>query len=146
MTRTTRHVHRIAVAAIVVAVGTFTVASAAPADRHAVELTFLKSVPGQREQLKEFIVRNWFAMDKIAKQQGLIRDFTLMDTGTDDGSWNVLVAVTYTNDKGYEGITDAFEKIRRAHTTVRVNGMTLRELGAIVDSKRVFEHRGQGQE
>ena len=100
----------------------------------------MKSNPGEREQLKSFIVLNWFAMDKVAKEQGLMSAFTVMDTGTDEGPWNVLVSVTYMNEKGYEGITEAFERIRRAHTTVRVGGKTLRDLGAIVDSKRVFEN------
>lgn len=103
-------------------------------------MTFLKSNPGEREQLKTFIVLNWFAMDKIAKEQSLMSAFTVMDTGTDEGPWNVLVSVTYPNEKGYEGITEAFEKIRRAHVTVRVGGKGLRELGSIVESKRVFEN------
>jgi hypothetical protein len=121
--------------------------TAAPApERRAVELTFLKSNPGEREQLKTFIVLNWFAMDKIAKEQGLMSAFTVMDTGTDEGPWNVLVSVTYMNDKGYEGIAEAFEKIRRAHTTVRVGGKLLRELGAIVESKRVFETPAQANQ
>jgi hypothetical protein len=126
--------------AVIVAMAAITANAAAPSDRRAVELTFLKSNPGQREQLKSFIVLNWFAMDKIAKQQGLMSAFTVMDTGTDEGPWNVLVSVTYMNDKGYEGISEAFEKIRRAHTTVRVEGKGLRELGAIVESKRMFEN------
>jgi hypothetical protein len=116
------------------------VAIAAPTgEKRAVELTFLKSHPGQREQLKTFIVRNWFAMDKIAKDQGLMHAYTVMDTGSDDGSWNVLVSVTYTNDRGYDGIAAAFDKVRQAHTTVLVDGKGLRELGAIVETRRVFE-------
>lgn len=114
--------------------------AATPSERRAVELTFLKSNPGQREQLKSFIVLNWFAMDKIAMEQGLMSAFTVMDTGTDEGPWNVLVSVTYMNEKGYDGISEAFETIRRAHTTVRVEGKVLRELGTIVDSKRLFEN------
>lgn len=114
--------------------------AAQPVERRAVELTFLKSNPGLREQLKTFIVLNWFAMDQIAKQQGLMSAFTVMETGTDEGPWNVLVSVTYMNDKGYEGIAEAFERIRRAHTTVRVDGKGLRDLGTIVDSKRLFEN------
>jgi hypothetical protein len=110
-----------------------------PQNRRAVELTYLKSAPGQREPLKQFIVRNWFAMDRIAVQQGLMRSFTVMDTGTDDGPWNVLVTVTYTDARGYDGIAEAFETIRRAHTPVLVDGKTLRDLGAIVESKRVYE-------
>jgi hypothetical protein len=118
-----------------------TAATAAPStERRAVELTFLKSKPGEREQLKTFIALNWFAMDKIAKEQGLMSAFTVMDTGTDEGPWNVLVSVTYMNEKGYEGVAEAFEKIRRAHTTVRVGGKALRDLGAIVESKRMFEN------
>jgi hypothetical protein len=109
-------------------------------DRRAIELTFLKANPGQRDQLKTFIVLNWFAMDKIAKEQGLMRAFTVMDTGTDEGTWNVLVSVTYMNDKGYDGIVEQFEKIRKAHKTIQVEGKTLRDLGTIVESKRVFEN------
>ena len=108
-------------------------------ERRAVELTFLKSNPGQREQLKSFIVQNWFVMDKIAQNQGLMRAFTVMDSGTDEGPWNVIVAVTYPNDKGYDGIVEAFDKIRRAHTVVRIEGKTLRELGSIIETKRMFE-------
>lgn len=52
--------------------------AAAPIDRRAVELTFLRSNPGQREQLKSFIVLNWFAMDKIAKEKGLMNALTVM--------------------------------------------------------------------
>ena len=114
-------------------------AIAAPQGSRAVQLTFLKSNPGQREQLKRFIVLNWFAMDKIAKDQSLMSAFTVMDTGTDEGAWNVLVSVTYTNEKGYAGVAEQFEKIRKAHTTVLVEGKNLRELGSIVDSKQLLE-------
>jgi hypothetical protein len=130
----------LALAALVLSISVGTAIASTATDRRAVELTFLKSNPGEREQLKSFIVLNWFAMDKIAKEQGLMSAFTVMDTGTDEGPWNVLVSVTYMNEKGYEGIAEAFEKIRRAHTTVRVGGKTLRELGSIVESKRVFEN------
>jgi hypothetical protein len=116
------------------------VAASVPTESRAVELTFLKSSPGEREQLKSFIVLNWFAMDRVAKEQGLMSAFTVMDTGTDEGPWNVLVSVTYMNEKGYEGIVEAFERIRRAHVTVRVGGKGLRELGSIVESKRLFEN------
>lgn len=113
---------------------------ASASERRAVELTFLKANAGQREQLKVFIVANWFAMDRIAQQQGLMKSYTLFDTGTDDGAWNVLVAVTYMDSKGYDGVAVAFEKIRKAHKTVGIEGKTFRELGTIVESKRVFEN------
>ncbi|MFO0227252.1 MAG: hypothetical protein ACK51K_10340 [Gammaproteobacteria bacterium] len=116
--------------------------AAQPVGRRAVELTFLKSNPGQRERLKTFIELNWFAMDRIAQEQGLMSDYTVMDTGTDEGAWNILVSVTYMDEKGYDGIVEAFERIRRAHTTVLVDGKGFRDLGSIVESKRVFEGPG----
>lgn len=119
-------------------------ASSPPAAQRAVELTFLKAHPGQREQLKQFIVLNWFAMDKIAKEQGLMRAYTILDSGSDEGAWNLLVSVTYMNDLGYPGIAEAFERIRSAHRTVLVDGKGLRELGAIVDSRRLLENPAHG--
>jgi hypothetical protein len=111
--------------------------------RLAVELTFLKSKPGQRENLVRFIESNWFAMDKIAVEQGLMREYRVLDTGHDDGPWNVLVAVTYTDAKGYAGVTAAFERIRLAHITVPIGGHAhLRELGTIVESKTTFTRDG----
>lgn len=105
----------------------------------AVEHTFLQSSPGERENLKQFIITNWFAMDKVAKDQGLIDSYRILETGTDQGPWNVLVVVTYKDEKGYEGIAEAFEKIRKQHKTVPANGKLLPQLGKIVDSKRLFE-------
>lgn len=40
---------------------------------------------------------------QIAKGQGLITSFTVLETGTDEGPWNVVVSVTYPNEKGFEG-------------------------------------------
>jgi hypothetical protein len=114
-------------------------AEAAASTRRAVEVTFLKSNPGQREQLRTFIVANWFAMDTIAKEKGLILSFTVLDSGNDDGPWNLMVSTTYLDDKGYEGVAEAFESIRLAHKTVRVQGKTLEDLGAVVDSRKLFE-------
>jgi hypothetical protein len=78
-------------------------------------------------------------MDKIAKAQGLIDSYRIFDTGTEEGPWNVLVVVTYRNEKGYEGIAEAFEKIRKQHKVVPASGKLLPQLGRIVDSKRLFE-------
>lgn len=105
----------------------------------AVELTFLKAEAGQREKLKSFIVQNWFEMDRIAKQQGLLRAYTVLDTGSDEGPWNLLVSVTYHDERGYTGVAEAFEKIRQAHQTVLVDGKALAQLGKIVESKRLLE-------
>jgi hypothetical protein len=114
-------------------------AEAAESTKRAVEITFLKSKPGQRENLRAFIVANWFAMDKIAKEKGLIVSFTVLDSGNDLGPWNLMVLTTYLDDKGYEGVAAAFESIRLSHKTVRVQGKTLDDLGVVVDSKKTFE-------
>jgi hypothetical protein len=106
--------------------------------RRAVELTFLKSKPGARDSLKKFIVLNWFAMDELAKQRGLMESFALLDAASDEGAWNLVVQVAYPDERGYDGIVESFEQIRRAHETVRIDGKGLRELGSIVETRRLF--------
>jgi hypothetical protein len=107
--------------------------------RVAVELTFLKSSPGERGNLVRFIERNWFEMDRIAVEQGLMRDYRLLETDDDSGAWNVLVEVTYTDARGYEGVREAFERIRSAHRTVAVDGRErLRDFGTIVESRKTY--------
>ena len=110
-----------------------------PAGIRAVELTFLKALPGQRENLKRFIVLNWFAMDRIAREQGLLHAYTIMDTGSEDGPWNVMVSTTYRDARGYSGINQAFAKIRASHRTVLVDGKPLEALGSVVDSVQLLE-------
>jgi hypothetical protein len=109
--------------------------------RVAVELTFLKSNPGERDNLIRAVERNWFEMDRIAKKQGLMDDYTVLAAADEEGAWNVLVMVTYRDDRGYAGIREAFEKIRGAHTEIPIDGKRLRDLGAIVESKTTYKHR-----
>jgi hypothetical protein len=116
-------------------------ATAAATPRVAVELTFILAKPGERKRAVEYIERNWFAMDAIAKTQGLMDDYRVMDTGSDEGPWNVLVEVTYRDARGYEGVREAFEKIRAAHREVLIDGKRLRDLGQIVESKKTFSSR-----
>jgi hypothetical protein len=112
----------------------------APGQAHrAVELTFLKALPGERERLRRYIVANWFEMDRVAKLQGLIDDYRLLDSATDDADWHALVVVSYHDDRGYEGIAEAFARIRRAHTPVPIDGKGLRELGTVVLSRKTLE-------
>ncbi len=115
--------------------------AAAATTRVAVELTFILAKPGERERVVEYIERNWFAMDAIAKTQGLMDDYRVMDTGSDEGPWNVLVEVTYRDARGYEGVREAFENIRAAHREVLIDGKRLRDLGKIVESKKTFTSR-----
>lgn len=120
----------------------FALAAPMPPMRQAVQLTYLKAHAGERARLRRFIVLNWFAMDKIAKERGLLERYRVVETGRDDGQWNVLVMVTYTNDRGYEGIKTQFEQIRQAHQTVLVDGKALADLGRIVESVTTYEELG----
>lgn len=102
------------------------------------ELTFLKASEGNLDSLCQFIKENWFEMDRIAVERGLMTEFRLLTSAESDADWDVLVMVGYPNVDGYSGITKEFEAIRAAHTTVPVNGKTLRQLGAIVSSRRLL--------
>jgi hypothetical protein len=101
------------------------------------ELTFLKATDGDTVSLCRFITQNWFEMDKVAVEQGLMTEYRLLRSTDPDPGWDVLVIVGYPNVDGYSGITKEFEAIRAAHTTVPVNGKTLRQLGAIIASRRL---------
>lgn len=130
---------RVILAATLVLAAVLADANPAPAGARAVELTSLKSQPGQRENLKRFIVLNWFAIDRITREQGSLHAYTVMDTGSDDGPWNVVVAMTYRDARGYSGIAQAFEKIRKSHRTVLVDGKALQALGSVVEAVQLLE-------
>lgn len=106
------------------------------------EVTYLKALPGQKEQLIQFLNRNWFAMDSIAVSQGLMSGYKLWESA-DSAEWDVIVAVAYPDSKGYEGIKEAFEKIRSQHVTIPVEGKKLPQLGKIVRSEKFHERVSQ---
>ncbi|MCA3691929.1 hypothetical protein [Aquidulcibacter sp.] len=119
-------------------------ASVSPSQAHAAspkaasfELTFLKASEGNVASLCQFIKENWFEMDRIAVERGLMTDYRLLSSDGTDADWDVLVMVGYPNPDGYAGITKEFDAIRAAHTIVPVNGKTLRQLGTIVASRRL---------
>lgn len=112
--------------------------STASARSVAVEYTFIKSNPGEREALKKFIVANWFKMDAIAAERGLMSAYEVLDSGDDAEPWNVVVAVTYKSRAGYEGIATEFEKIRRDHKKVLIDGKDFKDLGKIVMSRKLY--------
>lgn len=112
-------------------------AKAASPDPASFELTFLKAKDGDTVSLCRFITQNWFEMDKIAVQQGLMTEYRLLTSTGADPDWDVLVIVGYPNVDGYSGITKEFETIRVAHKVVPVNGKTLRQLGVIISSRRL---------
>ncbi|MFN7490395.1 MAG: hypothetical protein ACK5QK_11755 [Chryseotalea sp.] len=108
------------------------------AQQKAVTLTYLKSAEGEKNNLKEFLIRNWLAMDSIAKNQQLIEDYALWQNKTENSEWDFIVFVQYKNEQGYEGIAAAFEKIRSEHKKVLIQNKDLKQLGRISKSESVL--------
>lgn len=103
-------------------------------------LTYLKSIDREKDNLKDFLKRNWFVMDSIAKQQNLIEHYALWENPTSNQDWDLIVHVVYKDEKGYEGIANAFEKIRSTHKKILINNKDLKQLGNIVKSETVLIH------
>lgn len=127
--------------------------TAAPAEAaaqrlpEAVEWTFLKAKPDQREKLRAFIIANWFAMDERAVREGLMRSYRLLDSKTEEGPWDLAVEVEYFDERGYEGIKERFDAIRAEHVMQPIDGNVMRDLGAVVGSRRLYPaaHGGAGR-
>jgi hypothetical protein len=104
-------------------------------------LTYLKSTNLQKDRLKEFLVKNWLAMDSIAVTQGLLNRYELIENIADDSNpvseWDFIVAVEYFTKGTYSDIADKFESIRKSHTTIKVDGLAFKDLGKIVRSETV---------
>ncbi|MBI3220154.1 MAG: hypothetical protein HYZ44_11630 [Bacteroidetes bacterium] len=101
--------------------------------------TYLKAQPNQRENLKLFLEKNWFAMDSIAVSQKLIRSYELLIhvSETPDKDWDFIVAVEYFENQPYEVIADRFNLIRQSHRTKLIDGLGLKDLGRITKSELV---------
>lgn len=104
-----------------------------------VTLTYLKSEPARLAHLERYIRANWFEMDAAAVEQGLFVSYEWVDTGTDSADWNAIVIVTYNDEKGFEGIEARWAPIRSSHKEVFPDGLTIRELGRVVETKTLFE-------
>lgn len=102
--------------------------------------TYIKSKNEERKhELKQIILKNWFAMDSIAKEKGLINDYQLIEniSTKDDLEWDFIVAVEYYTEDNYSDIAQEFEKIRESHQTVKVNGFIFPQVGLVVKSELV---------
>lgn len=99
--------------------------------------TYLKAKPDQRSNLKEFLVKNWFAMDSIAVQRGLFNDYQLLENSdlSAEAEWDYIVAVEYYTKGTYQDIQDDWIKVRNNHKTVLINGLSFPELGGIIKSE-----------
>ncbi len=110
--------------------------------------TYIKAKEGQRENLKEFLEKNWFVMDSIAVQRGLFNAYRLIrnnDTAL-DAKWDYIVAVEYFTRGTYADIEAGWVEIRRSHSTTLVAGKNFPDLGSIVDSQQlVFERKDNAQ-
>ncbi len=105
--------------------------------------TYLKSIDGHKSDLKQIVLQNWFEMDRIAKEQGLIRDYMLLENMSDNDStdWDYIVAVEYFTKSTYADIAEEFEKIRQSHKTVKVNGMSFADVGKVVRSELIKKNK-----
>lgn len=105
--------------------------------------TYLKAQPNQRENLKLFLEKNWFAMDSIAVSQNLIRGYELLMNVSEapEKDWDFIVAVEYIENQPYEAIADRFNLIRQKHKAVLIQGLGLKELGRITKSELVRKAR-----
>jgi hypothetical protein len=102
-------------------------------------LTYLKSTNFQKDRLKKFLEKNWFVMDSIAVGQRLINKYELIENIGEDSNtvsdWDFIVAVEYFTEGTYSDIADKFEEIRKSHTTIKVDGLVLKDIGKIVRSE-----------
>lgn len=97
--------------------------------------TYLKAINGQKDNLKTYLKKNWFAMDSIAVNRKLISRYELLENLNADAEWDFIVAVEYFTRDTYADIEKAFEQIRAEHHPVTVNGLSLKDLGRIVRSE-----------
>ena len=101
--------------------------------------TYLKATNGLRADLKVFLQQNWLAMDKQATEQGLFKQYHLLEDKDSTNGWDFVVVVQYRDEKGYEGVKVEFEKIRQNHPRVLINGRGMAELGKVVKSEEFLE-------
>jgi hypothetical protein len=102
--------------------------------------TYLKANEGQKENLKQFLEKNWFAMDSIAVQQGLFNDYRLIfnnDTAT-EVQWDFIVAVEYFTKSTYSDIENEWLEIKQNHKTVLIDDKNFPELGRVISSEQLI--------
>ena len=118
--------------------GSTSALAAAPGpETKAVELTLLRSLDPDPALAVRFIRANWFAMDAIAKAQGLMTFYTLLYDQAPRDDWNIVVQVGYPDARGFDSIRPAWAKIVEAHKTVLVEGKRLPELARILGTRRL---------
>ncbi len=103
--------------------------------------TYLKAEEKQKENLKAYIVKNWFVMDSIAVERGLFSSYKLWENagGSDTPrDWDFIVAVEYFTRGTYSDIQEDWMTIRNEHTKVLIQGYDFPELGKVVKSEELI--------
>lgn len=119
-------------------------AETASSSSRVVTQTYLKAKPGALALLERYVRANWFAMDEVAVRQGLFVSYLWLDTGSDEGTWNALVQVTYNDARGFEAIADSWAEIKAAHREVLIDGADQNDLGRVVETRNLFERAPLG--
>ena len=108
---------------------------------HSWTFTYLKAKSGQKESLKLYLEKNWFAMDSIAVKNGLFNRYELYENlSSDSSAWDFIVAVEYFSKNGYKDVQTEFEAIREEHEVVKVNNRDFKDLGTFVKSEAVIKN------
>jgi hypothetical protein len=112
------------------------------------EYTFIKSLEAKPDKAIEYIVKNWFALDKIATEQGLLLEYNMFEANAEEkAEWNIVVAVGYPTEQGSDAIMEQFNKIRQQHKKVLVDSKEFKELATIVGSRKMFpQHQSNNQQ
>ncbi|MFN7602972.1 MAG: hypothetical protein ACK5R0_16415 [Bacteroidota bacterium] len=120
-------------------VGSISCLQAQSGNQNTWTFTYLKAANGQKDNLKDFLKKNWFAMDSIAVRQGLFNDYELIENINKEDSltWDFIVAVEYFTAGTYADVAEKWQVISKAHQTVKVNGLSFKDLGKIVKSETV---------
>ena len=97
------------------------------------QLTYLKALPGQRDQLEQFVEQNWFVMDARAERAGYLVDNHLLRRSPADTTWDLLDISMYADSVQHAQIDSIFRTIiRPQHVVVRIDGREFRELRRFV--------------
>lgn len=120
-------------------ISTITYLKAQSSNQNTWTFTYLKAANGQKDNLKDFLKKNWFVMDSIAVGQGLFNDYELIENINKEDSltWDFIVAVEYFTVGTYADIAEKWQVLSKAHQTVTVNGLSFKELGKVVKSETV---------
>lgn len=99
--------------------------------------TYLKAKANQKQNLKEFLIKNWFVMDSIAVSKGLFNDYKLLENTNNQPSteWDFIVAVEYFTAGTYSDIQEDWLEIKKNHKTRLINGKSMQDLGVFVKSE-----------